>query len=183
MELIHAIKKRRTIHLFTNEIVPKKVIQRSIEAANQAPCHRLTFPWRFTSIGQNKRKLLFELQLKLKFGDKRIDEKDKDRIRAKFLNPSHLLIASQLSTDNQIQTLEDYASCACAIQNLSLSLASEGVGSKWSTGKITSHLKTYKLAEINPKEEAIIGFIWIGYGKTPAAISRPSMELIFRETD
>ena len=74
MEIAEAIKKRRTIHIFSKKSVPSEVIQKSIVAANQAPCHRRTFPWRFTNIGIKKRELLYQLQLTLKFGDKSIDE-------------------------------------------------------------------------------------------------------------
>tara|TARA_B100001250_G_scaffold325517_1_gene289325 strand:+ start:121 stop:672 length:552 start_codon:yes stop_codon:yes gene_type:complete len=181
MEIMQAIKERRTIHSFSKTRVPKEIIERSIDAANQAPCHRMTFPWRFTSIGRNKRELILELQLKIKFGDKPIDQKNIDRTRAKVLNPSHLLIASQVSKNNQVQAREDYAACACAIQNLSLSLVANGVGSKWSTGEITTDMRTYEIAEIIPSEEEIIGFIWIGYGDIPTPINRPSIISIFRE--
>jgi len=183
MEIAKAIKKRRTIHIFSKKTVPKEVIERSIDAANQAPCHRKTFPWRFTSIGMNKRELLFQLQLSLKFGDKQIDDFNYKKIKDKILNPSHLLIATQICSDNQVQKLEDYAACACAIQNLSLSLVGDGVGSKWSTGKITSDPNTYQIAEINPIQEEIIGFIWIGYGKEPSSITRPLLNTIYRERD
>ena len=181
MEILQAIKKRRTIHSFSKKRVPKEIIERSIDAANQAPCHRMTFPWRFTSLGKNKRELLLELQLKIKFADKAIDQRNIDRTRDKVLNPSHLLIASQVSTNNQVQAREDYAACACAIQNLSLSLVANGVGSKWSTGKITTDMNTYEIAEINPNEEEIIGFIWVGYGDAPTPIKRPFIRSIFRE--
>ena len=183
MEIAQAIKKRRTIHYFSKEIVPKEVIERSILAANQAPCHRRTFPWRFTSLGLHSRELLFELQLTLKFGDKNIDELNFKKIKDKIFNPSHLLIATQLCTDNPVHKHEDYAACACAIQNLSLSLVSDGVGSKWSTGKITTDPNTYQIAEINPSEEEIIGFIWIGYGTEPPVITRPLLNTIYRERD
>ena len=181
MEIEQAIRKRRTIQSFFETRVPKEIIESSIDAANQAPCHGLTFPWRFTSIGRNKRELLLELQLKIKFGEKQIDDKNIERTRAKILNPSHLLIASQLTTNNQVQAREDYAACACAIQNLSLSLIANGVGSKWSTGKITTDMRTYEIAEINPNEEEIIGFVWVGYGNIPTPINRPSISSTFRE--
>ena len=183
MEILQAIKKRRTIHSFSEKRVPNEIIERSIDAANQAPCHRMTFPWRFTSIGRNKRELLLELQVKIKFGEKPISQKNIERTRAKVLNPSHLLIASQVSTNNPVQAREDYAACACAIQNLSLLLVANGVGSKWSTGKITSDMRTYEIAEIRPNEEEIIGFIWIGYGDIPTPINRPSISSTFREKD
>ena len=100
-----------------------------------------------------------------------------------MLNPSHLLIATQVCTDNQVQKLEDYAACACAIQNLSLSLVADDVGCKWSTGKITKDPNTYKIAQINSSEEEIIGFIWIGYGTEPPLIKRPLISTIYRERD
>ena len=183
MEIAQAIKKRRTIHNFSRKIVPLDVIRKSIEAANQAPCHRRTFPWRFTNIGLKKRELLYQLQVTLKFGDEPKDESALKKIRDKMLNPSHLIIASQVCTDNQVQKLEDYAACACAIQNLALSLVADDVGCKWSTGKITKDICTYKITEINPNIEEIIGFIWIGYGNEPSLIKRPLINNIFRERE
>ena len=183
MEIDEAIKKRRTLHIFSKKRVPREVIQKSIFAANQAPCHRRTFPWRFTSIGIKKRELLYQLQLTLKFGDMPIDESSLKKLREKMLNPSHLLIATQICTDNQVQKLEDYAACACAIQNLSLSLIGDDVGCKWSTGKIIKDPNTYQIAQINSSEEEIIGFIWIGYGTEPPLIKRPSIGTIYRERD
>ncbi len=181
MEIAHAIRKRRTFHSFSNRKVAKEVIERSIHAANYAPCHRRTFPWRFTSLGMKKRELLYQLNLSLKFGDKPIDEFNCIKIKEKFLNPSHLIVATQVCTDNQVQKLEDYAACACAIQNMSLSLIANGVGSKWSTAKITRDPNTYQIAEIDPSEEEIIGFIWIGYGIEPPSIKRPLLSTIYRE--
>tara|TARA_Y100001968_G_scaffold306316_1_gene323024 strand:- start:372 stop:923 length:552 start_codon:yes stop_codon:yes gene_type:complete len=183
MEIAQAIKKRRTIHIFSKKSVPSEVIEKSIIAANQAPCHKMTFPWRFTNIGMKKRELLYQLQLTLKFGEKTIDESSLKKIRDKILSPSHLLIATQICTDNQVQQLEDYAACACAIQNLSLSLVADDVGCKWSTGKITNDPNTYRIAEIDPSEEKIIGFIWIGYGTKPPEIKRPLISTIYRVRD
>ena len=183
MEINQAIKQRRTIHTFSKKRVPNEVILRSIIAANHAPCHRRTFPWRFTSLGTNKRELLCELLMSLKFSNEKIDQVNSKKIKEKILNPSHLIVATQTCTDNQDQKIEDYAACACAIQNLSLSLVADGVGTKWSTGKITKDPATYQIAEIDPKEEEIIGFILIGYGTVPPMISRPSLSKVFRERD
>ena len=58
MEIVQAIKKRRTVHIFSKKTVPIELIDKAIVAANQAPCHRLTFPWRFTNIGMKRRELL-----------------------------------------------------------------------------------------------------------------------------
>ena len=181
MEIDQAINKRRTIHVFSNKRVPKEVIEKSIRAANQAPCHKRTFPWRFTSIGMNKRELLCQLQMTLKFGDNSADESSIKKVQDKMLKPSHLIIATQICTDDQAQKLEDYAACACSIQNLSLSLVADDVGCKWSTGKIIKDPNTYRIIEVDPSEEEIIGFIWIGYGDEPNYIKRPMFSEIYRE--
>ena len=183
MEIDQAINKRRTIHVFSNKRVPKEVIEKSILAANQAPCHKRTFPWRFTSIGMNKRQLLYQLQMTLKFGDKPANESSIKKIQDKMLKPSHLIIATQICIDDQVQKLEDYAACACSIQNLSLSLVAYGVGCKWSTGKITKDPNAYRITEIDPNKEEIIGFIWIGYGDEQKSITRPLLSEIYRERD
>ncbi len=180
MDIQEAIRSRRTIHSFNTRMVPEKFVQRAIEAANHAPCHRLTFPWRFTRLNRKKRQLLAELAVEKRFYCRKIDEGIKEKIYAKILNSSHLLVASQILTEDPKTKLEDYAACSCAIQNLCLSLVSDGIGSKWSTGNITTEKNTYEIVGINSNVEQIIGFIWIGYGETPPQINRPLIETIFR---
>ena len=76
MDTKKAIFKRRTIHLFDKKKVSETIIENAIEAANQAPCHRLTFPWRFYSVGSKKRIQILELALDIKFQNKKIDKED-----------------------------------------------------------------------------------------------------------
>ena len=106
MDIFQAIKQRRTTHVFSKKKVSQEVIERSIVAANHAPCHRRNFPWRFISLGRKKRELLCKVQISLKFGDKPIDEFNCNKIKGKILNPSHLLVASQVCTDNKVQKLD-----------------------------------------------------------------------------
>ena len=181
MDTKKAIFTRRTIHIFDKKKVNETIIENAIEAANQAPCHRLTFPWRFYSVGLQKRIKILELALDIKFKNKNIDDKSKNLLSNKYLDPSHLLLACQALNDDQLIKKEDYAACACAIQNLSLSLTSFGVFTKWSTGAITRNPEIYNIAEINSMKEEIIGFIWIGYGKELPKISRPLISKIYKK--
>ena len=100
MDIQEAIRSRRTIHSFSTGKVSEEIIDRAIVSANFAPCHRLSFPWRFTSLNVEKRKLLAELSLDMKFGRREIDQVTKAKVFAKILNPSHLLVASQILTDD-----------------------------------------------------------------------------------
>ena len=181
MDEASAIFRRRTVHSFEKKKVSEEIIVNGIKAANQAPCHRLTFPWRFYSVGADKRNLILDLAIKIKSKNKKIDDKSRSIISEKYLNPSHLLFASQILNDDKLIRKEDYAACSCAIQNLSISLAIDGVFSKWSTGSITKHIKTYEIANINSNEEEIIGFIWIGYGKVLPKIKRPLIDQIYKK--
>tara|TARA_Y100000589_G_scaffold187809_1_gene177781 strand:+ start:59 stop:607 length:549 start_codon:yes stop_codon:yes gene_type:complete len=181
MDTTKAIFKRRTVHNFKSKKVSEEILIKGIEAANQAPCHKLTFPWRFYSIGMNKRNQIFDLAVELKSKEKTLSEKAKNIIRAKYLNPSHLLIGTQILVDNDFTRKEDYAACSCAIQNLAISLASNEVQMKWSTGLITRDKRIYNIVELDSKKEEIIGFIWIGYGNDIKKISRPSITEIFKQ--
>ena len=183
MELHNAIKLRRTIHSFSKAEVSENIVQRAIEMANYAPCHRLTFPWRFTKINTTQRKYLAQLAIELKSERRKVDSRTSDQIYSKILDPSHLIVASQILSNDPKHKLEDYAACSCAIQNLLLSLVNDGVGSKWSTGNIITHKNTYEIVDVDPLLEEIIGFIWIGYGTPPNQILRPSSQSIYRTND
>ena len=181
MDTKTAIFGRRTIHAFNSKKVPEKFISDAINAANQAPCHKLTFPWRFYSISVSKRNEILELAIDIKSSKKSLNENSKRIIREKFLNPSHLIVSSQILNKDKLIEKEDYAACSCAIQNLAISLASNGVSIKWSTGGIIRSKKIYNILNIDSELEEIIGFIWVGYGKKRPEISRPSINEIYKQ--
>ena len=55
MEIDEAISKRRTIQNFSKKKVDPEVIDKAISAANMAPCHKHTFPWRYRNINEETR--------------------------------------------------------------------------------------------------------------------------------
>ena len=182
MDLNPIFGQRRTIHEFNEEIVNEDIIERALEAANLAPCHKHTFPWRFKIISKEKRKKLFEISSKLKSQNTKLSNISKKKLYDKMMNPSHLIIASQIKSNSLITEREDYAACCCSIQNMMLSLAHEYVGSKWSTSKVTLSNETYELTNINIDKEEIIGFVYVGYGKKPKKIKRPKVRAIVNRT-
>ena len=96
-------------------------------------------------------------------------------------NLPFLLISSQILNKDELIKKEDYAACACAIQNLAISLASSGVQIKWSSGEIIRSKGIYNILNIEPKFEEIVGFIWVGYGKILPEIKRPSINEIYKQ--
>ncbi|MBJ93718.1 MAG: nitroreductase [Rickettsiales bacterium] len=168
MKLQDAIHSRRTAHSWTNEPVNQDILERALRAAQMAPCHRLTWPWRFTLPGPVARNALYELGVQLKAARRaeQPSEALRDRLRQKLLHPA-LVVVSQVLDEDLDRQNEDYAACACAIQNLSLSVTADGLHSKWSTGGLTRHKETYEILSVPQDEERIIGFVWIG---TPARL-------------
>jgi nitroreductase len=76
--------------------------------------------------------------------------------------PGWLVVTCRRSSDS-LRQQEDYAACACAIQNFMLSLHSEGIASKWSTGPVTRDNEFLDLLGVDPEAEFAAGLIWYGY--------------------
>lgn len=175
MDLHRALIERRTVHRFLPGPVPDEVLQRALLAATFAPNHKLTWPWRFVLVGPEAREELVRLNLVLKAKGRELAPEQREAIRRKMTNPDRLLVVAQVRADDPARAREDYATCAMAIQNLSLSLFADGVYAKWGTGAVIRHPDTYRLLGIDPAEQEIIGFVWIGLPEVvPAAAERPA---------
>ena len=183
MNIDEALLTRRTAHLWTDEPVPIEVVEKGIQAAQMAPCHRLTWPWRFALAGPETRQKIFELGVRLKSptGQSPPAPPLLAKLEKKLKNPAHLLIVSQPHADNPAIQHENYAAVSAAIQNLALSIHGAGYATKWSTGGLTTHDETYALAGIDAAHEAIVGFIWVGVpAKAYTAPARPPLSDVFR---
>jgi nitroreductase len=180
-DIFTIIKSRRTIHRYLDQKVPFEEIQNAVLAAHHAPNHRLTFPWRFVHIGPQIRKIVDDASLKFQTAKSPLSEDALEIFKEKSIYPE-LLVVCQKRTNDLMQSKEDYAAVACAVQNLSLYLHSKGIGSKWSTGGLSQNPMAYQVLQINAQEEEIVGLIWIGYAANTPEINRPALSTIFRQT-
>ncbi len=183
MELQNALLSRRTIHRYTPDPIPDGVVERALEAAIRAPNHKLTNPWRFTRVGPEIREKLTELGIELKGQKKDVDDQYEVFLREKYGNPAELVVVSQILDDDPFRRREDYAATACAIQNFCLSLWGDGVGSKWSTGSMTRDDRTYRWLDIDPDDEKIVAFVWVGQPDEVPDPPRQPLEEVVRTTD
>lgn len=178
MDLQEALLGRRTVHAYTDDALPEGAVDRALEAAVHAPNHRLTFPWRFLRVGRDTRAALAERAIEKKRikCDGVLPDEVRDRTRAKILNPEELIVVTLVREEDPFIAREDYASAACAIQNIHLSLWGEGVASKWSSGGLTAEAETYELLGVEPDKEEIVGFVWAGIArKVPPKPERPAL--------
>lgn len=180
MSVLELIKKRRTIHTYKSQKVDEEHIMNAIEAANMAPNHKLTFPWRFTVISDQKRDQIIQLAVQLKKEkDAKFSEIKEKALCEKLKAPSHMIAIRCLKSESTFQQQEDYASVASAIQNMSLYLWENEIGSKWSTAGFTSHDKAYELLKINSNKEMIVGFLFVGYfERLPPKVDRPEIKTL-----
>lgn len=160
------LMSRRTVHRFSSEPIPEGAVERGLEAALAAPNHKMTNPWRFTRVGPEGRQRIEDLYVSLKAESKGgLGEEQERAYRRKVGEPPELIVPSRRLADDEFTRREDYAAVACAIQNLMLSLWSEGVRSKWTTGSVTRRPETYDLLGIDRDDEKIDGFVWVGYAR------------------
>lgn len=161
MNLQELILDRRTIHDYRPGPLPEGALERAVAAAVAAPNHRMTEPWRFVRVGPEAREVLLTVSAELKGGA--LPEAALQKLRAKMLNPAELLVVCQVKNEDPDVAREDYAAVACAVQNAMLSFWSEGLGSKWSTGAVTTADRTYQVLGVDPAREEIVGFLWAGH--------------------
>jgi nitroreductase len=162
MNLQELIVDRRTIHDYVPGPLPEGAVERAVSAAMAAPNHRMTEPWRFVRVGPEGRNVLLDISADLKGGLAAMGDSALQKLKAKMLNPAELLVVCQVRHENPDVAHEDYAAVACAVQNAMLSFWSEGLGSKWSTGAVTTDERTYRALGIDSTRESIVGFLWAG---------------------
>lgn len=157
----HLLRGRRTINDFRPDLPSQETLLQAIELARWAPNHKLTEPWLFHLIGPQTKQAIVELNAKLTLEAK--GEAAAEKKRQRWSQVPGWLAVSCAQSEDPLRAQEDYAACCCAVQNLSLFLWSEGIGTKWSTGGVTRHPEFYRLLEVDPQQRSIVGLIWYGY--------------------
>jgi len=176
------IRSRRTTKLFLKQEVSRQLVRDAIELAGWAPNHHLTEPWHFYMLGERKISACVDLIGTLIRETKNDDELAAFKEKSAKATPGWLLVTCQKSDDELLQ-LEDYASCCCAIQNLTLYLSEAGVAAKWTTGLITRDKRLFSILDIDDEKEFVVGLIWYGYPKTLPTQSRKDVSEIITETE
>ena len=161
-DIAGVISDRRTIHNFRQDRVPPAAeIHRALELAICAPNHHATAPWRFYLLGNTTKERVCRLNAEM-IGAVRGEEAARIKLERWREIPGWLLLTC-VKSGNDIRTMEDYAACCCASQNLMLYLWSVGIGVKWTTGGVTRDPRFYEILGIDPEQESVVGLFWYGY--------------------
>lgn len=170
-QIFNLIQSRRTCYQFldVNQYpVDTQQLQICLQAATYAPNHKLTQPWRFWVLGEEYKKELSHIYADNRASKKQANTEDDcyqcfyDLAVEKFKKiPKIVLVGQELAT-NAIVEKEDYAACACAIQNFQLMAWQQQIGVQWSTGPILQDPRTYKLLNIDSEAVSLIGALYVG---------------------
>ena len=124
-------KDRRSVEKFSGPASLDE-IKLALKCAIHAPNHFKTEPWRFRLLGAEGKATLGELNDKFK---------SDGQFAAGTKVPDFLVVSIKaIKTDDfsewTVNALEDHAAAAAAVQNFMVSCASQGVATKWMTGKM-----------------------------------------------
>jgi nitroreductase len=182
VELHQAIRSRRTTHSFKGGAIPAGALERALEAAQWAPCHFQTWPWRFTRLGPAARMQFIDVAADVLFKEKTARQGE---VIAEFkeLVPtiSELVFVSCVRDRRPRVNEENVAAVHAAIQNFLLSLTSEGVATRWETNPVMNAGAMYEFLNIDREAETIVAFILVGNAmQTEPAPERPPLSAVSR---
>ena len=169
MDVIRAIETRQSIGRVKQDPVPKELIERILESAVHAPNHRITEPWRFhvfTGKGRGElaraRAEIARLQAEAEGEDEELAAGRISRERKKaFRAPVVIAVICEAGRD-EVETLENYAACAAAVQNMHLTAHSLGLGAMWRTGPVAYHDHMRRFFGLKDGDR-IVAYLYVGY--------------------
>ena len=172
MNVFDAIKARRSVREFTDKPVTRETIEKLLDAAAQAPNHRMTQPWRFYVLGPSARHAYGNVLGGRKA--KKVEDPDAARAVREKVAATHerlpgMVAFATIEDDNEETREENYASLMMAVQNFSLAAAAEGLATHIKTGAVMQDPRARAAAGV-PEGQKIVAIVEIG---EPAAVPSP----------
>jgi nitroreductase len=169
LDLENAIRSRQSINRVKQDPVPEKLVEAILESAIHAPNHRITEPWTFhvfTGKGRGElaraRAETARLQAEEEGEDREMAAGRISRERKKaFRAPVVIAVVSHAGRD-EVETRENYAACAAAVQNMLLTAHSLGLGAIWRTGPVAYHDQMRAFFGLEEGDN-IVAYLYIGY--------------------
>ena len=168
MDVLEAIRTRRTAGKIRPDLPPRELIEEVLEAATWAPNHRLNEPWRFIVLAGEAREQFGRVMAAdaCQGLDDPASDKAQGIVEAQMKkatrSPVVIAVACDPATDPKIDPVEDVAAVSCAIQNLMLAGHARGLTTKWSSGKPCYSPALKAFFGLTP-EHQILGYIYLGY--------------------
>lgn len=164
MDLHEVIRARRSVRQFTNRPIDRSDIERLLDAATQAPNHKLTQPWRFYVLGPEARRAygaVLGARKAKKVEDPAAAQAIIDKVAAAAVAlPAQIAVAMTLSEAPDVRE-EDYAATMMAVQNLLLTARALGLATHLKSGAVMEDPRA-RVALGIPEGERIVVMIDLG---------------------
>ncbi len=172
MEVREAIASRRSLGRVKADPVPEEIVGEILESAVHAPNHRITEPWRFHVFTGKGRGELARARAELarilaeaegeeeEFIAGRVSRERKKAFRA----PVVIAVISKGGRD-EVETLENYAACCAAVQNMQLTAHALGLATIWRTGPVAYHPYMRDFFGLEG-DDKIVAYLYLGYPET-----------------
>jgi nitroreductase len=190
LDVNQAIETRRSVGRVRQDPVPRELIERILESAVHAPNHKITEPWRFHVFSGKGRGELARARAELakiqaeeegeeeELATGRISRERKKAFRA----PVVIAVISKGGRD-EVETLENYAACAAAVQNMQLTAHSLGLATIWRTGPLAYHQYMRGFFGLEDGDR-IVAYLYLGYpdmGERPRRREPASIRTVWHE--
>ena len=167
MDALQAITERRSVYpdQFISRPVSEEVLLKLLDAANCAPSHKKTYPWRFKvfyedglqALSTELGKLYTSTTPKEKFSE----FKYKKVMQKPLQSAAVIAICMQRDPKERLPEWEEIAATAMAVQNLWLAATASDLGGYWSSPiAIIEKMDHYLGLSTN---ERCLGFFYLGY--------------------
>ena len=163
MDIHEIIRNRRSVMpvQYNAKPITKEQINQLLEAANWAPTHKKTEPWRFKVMqGKSQEALGSFLAEKYKETEAKFSDFKYNKLKE---NPKKagaiIAICMQRDPNESVPEWEEVAAVAMSVQNMWLTATEMGIGSYWSSPGLIKYMD--KFFEMAPGEKCL-GFFYLG---------------------
>jgi nitroreductase len=162
--VLDAIRQRRSYPFMAADVPPRDVIETLLDAANRAPNHHLTQPWRFFVFTGAARQRLGEqmeeaTSRRQSAGDGGVPPRRRNWPQT-FRRAPVVIAAAAVPADAHVPFWEEAAATAAAVQNLLLAAHALGLAAIWrSSGTGPEAAEVLGL----PPEAQVLGYVYLGY--------------------
>lgn len=179
MNLNEIIRNRRSIMpvQYNNKPITKDQIYQLLEAANWAPTHKKTEPWRFKVLhGKSQEDLGDFLAEKYKETDAKFSSFKYNKLKENPKKAAAIIaICMQRDPNESIPEWEEVAAVAMAVQNMWLMATEMRIGSYWSSPGLIKYMGEFFELKYG---ETCLGFFYLGnfYGPIDERVPGPISE-------
>src|ERR671917_2915741 len=169
LEVNHAIETRQSIGRVKQDPGPKVLVEKVLESAVHAPNHKITEPWRFHVFAGKGRGEFARARAELARIQAEAEGEEEEYVAGRisrerkkaFRAPVVIAVISKGGRD-EVETLENYAACAAAVQNMQLTAHALDLATIWRTGLVAYHpyMREFFALEAGDK---IVAYLYLGY--------------------